>query len=100
MKKSIVNKIIPTSSEEFSKLVGDDFIKLEFFDDTVGLKNGSMLKKIQFSENDEDENDGKANILGVLVNNCRNETHFQIFFNEIKRIYNSNGTVIWENPNL
>jgi hypothetical protein len=100
MKRKTENNFVSLDSETLSKLVDAKIIKLEFFNATGGLKNGCLLKKVQFSEYDEDKNDGKANIMGVLVNNSRNESSYLVFLSEIKRILSPEGSLIWKNPNL
>ena len=100
MKKKSSNKVIFFDSEIILRLENADEIKVEFIKENSIFKSGARFKKVKFWENDEDENDGRANITCEIVNNCRKKAKFVIYFDEIKRIYDSKDVLIWENPNL
>ena len=58
------------------------------------FKTDARFTKVEFWGNDEDEN-GRENITCEIVNNCQKKSYFTFCFDQIKRIYDFNGNLIW-----
>ncbi|MEO6590388.1 MAG: hypothetical protein ABIP06_13905 [Pyrinomonadaceae bacterium] len=84
--------------DEFTKRQKHTAVTVKMFDDNNFFKSNLVkLKKVQYCSSEEDEEDNRGYILGVIVNNKINETLVVLFSDEIKTIYDSSNNLIWEN---